>query len=81
MSYIYVRRYNNYYGKNGINNISLKGGNRIVGTTLNPYNSRTSKFSNHNSYYSSSKVSPPKNAPYNRPSFNYGNLSTTTKYK
>ena len=48
MSYVYGRRYNNYYGKNVINNISLKGGNRIIGATLNPYQSRTFKFNNQN---------------------------------
>ena len=81
MSYIYGRRYNNYYGKNSINSTSSKVVNRIEGTTLNPYQSRTSNFNNHKSYYSSTKVSPSKKTPYNRPSFNYGNLPTATKYK
>jgi serine/threonine protein phosphatase PrpC len=79
MSYVYGRRYNNHYGKN--NNFSSKAGNIIIGTTLNSFQPRATYNNNQNLYYSTKKISPTRKTPYNRPAFNYGNLSTTTKYK
>ena len=81
MSYVYGRRYNNFQSRKN-SNIN----NNFINSQFNPYQQRTSNSSmnNQHSYYSTintlKKVSPMKKNGYNRPSFNYGNLLTTTKY-
>ena len=81
MSYVYGRRYNNFQSRK-----SLNRNNNLAGSPFNPYQPKTanSTLNNQHSYYSSvntlKKVSPMKKNGYNRPSFNYGNLLTTTKY-
>lgn len=82
-SYVYGRRYNNF--RPGKNSFNSNRNNSITGTTFNPYQPKTANLNNQHSYYSTinnlKKNSPDKKIRYIRPSFNYGNLITTTKYK
>ena len=79
MSYVYGRRYNNF--RRNENNPNRKN---IIGATFNPYQPKTANMGDQHSYYSTinnlRRNSSKKKIEYNRPSFNYGNLLTNTKY-
>ena len=82
MSYVYGRRFNNFH--NNRNTINSNRNNNLLRATFNPYQPKTANMNNQHSYYSSinglKRNSPKKKIEYNRPSFNYGNLLTSTKY-
>ena len=79
MSYVYGRRYNNFRRSDNSNR------KNIIGATFNPYQPKTANMGDQHSYYSTinnlRRNSSKKKIEYNRPSFNYGNLLSGTKYK
>ncbi len=79
MSYIYGRRYNKFNYEKKMNNSNRN--NKIVWSSIDPYQPKTAHINNQHSYYSTIKISSSKEIPYNRPVFNYGNLLEKTKYK
>ena len=82
MSYLYERRYSNFNYPTKL--INTNKNNNTIETKYDNY-PKMSNINTQYQYYSTlntiRKTPSIEKKPYNRPGFNYGNLSTTAKYK